>query len=120
MKYNGGRKPYPLYYPFYRISLNIPQSYDDTLTYYESIARLNKALHDLVDELNDNWSEMASERLDKWIGDYLEGNIEYTEEDKGVHFNFNTAYISGDHIYDEETETMKIVGDDDNGEHFKI
>lgn len=118
MKYNGGKNP--LYYPFYRTSLTVPETFDDTLSYYESILRLNNALHELVDELNENWNEMAADRLDKWIGNYLNESVGYTPDDKGLHIIFSTSYASGDHIYDPDTQTMEIVRSDKDEQTFKI
>lgn len=111
----------PKYYPFYRISLNIPQYYDNSLTYYESICRLNAALNDLVNQLNEKFNETTAEKLDRYLGEYIDVNTSYTEDDKGLHLIFENNYSAkGSHVYNPETETMTILKGDDDNETFKV
>lgn len=104
------------YIPFYNINLTIPQTYDDTLSYYEALCKLYAGLSSLVDQLNTKWTELTTEQFNKYLADLFAANIEYTEDDLGLHLNISSAIASGDHVYEPETQTMNIIEEDDDDE----
>lgn len=110
------------YIPFYKITLTIPQAYDDTLSYYEALCKLYYGLNSLVDQLNTKWTEQTTEQFNKYLAEMFAANVTYTEEDKGLHLNISSAIASGDHVYEPDEQTMNIIEEDeDDGElTFKI
>lgn len=104
------------YTPYKFYSLVLPQSYDNSLTYLEAIYKLQHAYNDLIDQLNEGWTQNNAEKFNNFMADYFASNVTYTEEDKGLHLNFESAYIVDGHKYTPEDETMEIFEGDDEDE----
>lgn len=63
----------------------LPLSYDDTLSYYEQLCKLTNKMNELVEFINNNFSEQIQNYIDKMFDDLM---------------------INA--IYDEETETIVL------------
>lgn len=92
-----------------RFSLVIPQTYDDTLTYYEAICAVRYALDALVEQLNEGWDETAAEKMNEYFTVLFGEKTTYTADDLGLHLEFTSSHFSGDHKYNPETRTMTIL-----------
>lgn len=100
-------------YKLFDVAPILPQVYDETLSFYECLCRIARRIDYVTKGVNENFIVLASRTLDKYFKDYVESHITYTPDDKGLHLISSGVRISGNHQYIPETNTMKIVTEDD-------
>jgi len=98
----------PILGPFW-VQKILPLVYDNSLSYYEVLCKMAKAIDDLYEELGNNFSKI----LKKFFNDIMP-SVMYEEENERIVFSFTitSAIEDGIHVYTQNDETMSIYGED--------
>lgn len=96
-------------YKLINVSPILPEVYGKTLSFYEYLCKIAKRVDWLTSYINDGFIPHLTALLNHYIRDYVNTNVKYTEDDKGLHFNLDCVIISGDHKYNADDKSMEIV-----------
>lgn len=88
----------------------LPSAYSDSLSYYEAIEILNNKMHEIIDALNDDYTKLVKEYLDKYFNSIMI-DASYKEETKTLVLSKISVY-DGMHTYDPKQSAMIIESGD--------
>lgn len=53
--------------PYYRCQKILPLLYDDSLTYYENLCKLTSKTNEIIDDINDGFEALISQKIDEFF-----------------------------------------------------
>lgn len=53
--------------PYYRCQKILPLLYDDSLTYYENLCKLTSKTNEIIDDINDGYEALISQKIDEFF-----------------------------------------------------
>lgn len=70
--------------PYCRCQKILPLAYDDSLSYYENICKLSSKMNEIIDDINDGYEELISQKIDEFFNKLMIDAI-YIESEETIY-----------------------------------
>lgn len=82
------------YVPNYHCQKILPLVYDDELSYYEYLCKLTDTTNKIIDNINDEFKTLVSQKIDEFFNDMMVDAI-YKEDEETIYLKKETI-VRGD------------------------
>lgn len=72
------------YVPNYHCQKILPLVYDDELSYYEYLCKLTDTMNKIIDNINDEFKSLVSQKIDEFFNDMMVDAI-YKEDEETIY-----------------------------------
>ena len=94
--------------PYYRCQRILPAMYDDSLSYYENLCKLTYKMNEIIDNINDEFKVLISQKIDEFFNDIMINAI-YKEGEETIYLQKETIIGGDKHIFNIPNATMEII-----------
>lgn len=77
------------YVPNYHCQKILPLVYDDELSYYEYLCKLTDTMNKIIDNINDEFKSLVSQKIDEFFNDMMIDAI-YKEDEETIYLKKET------------------------------
>lgn len=77
------------YVPNYHCQKILPLVYDDELSYYEYLCKLTDTMNKIIDNINDEFKSLVSQKIDEFFNDMMVDAI-YKEDEETIYLKKET------------------------------
>ncbi len=70
--------------PYFRCQKILPVVYDDSLSYYENICKLTYKMNEIIDNINNEFETVISQKIDEFFNDIMVNAI-YKEDEETIY-----------------------------------
>lgn len=85
----------------------LPLVYDESLSYYEVLAKLIQKQNEVIDFIDGTISETSYQLISSYLLNLFASMI-YTEDTKNINFKFDEIIKDGYHSYNEQSQTITV------------
>mgnify|MGYP007066017836 CR=1 FL=1 len=94
--------------PYYRCQRILPTMYDDSLSYYENLCKLTYKMNEIIDNINDEFKVLISQKIDEFFNDIMINAI-YKKSEETIYLQKETIIGGDKHIFNIPNATMEII-----------
>lgn len=79
------------YVPNYHCQKILPLVYDDELSYYEYLCKLTDTMNKIIDNINDEFKTLVSQKIDEFFNDMMVDAI-YKEDEETIYLKNSSIF----------------------------